>query len=61
MTEHSRVAIIDPPVGPASPPDEIEAWLRELERLREEMPDCPVVSAEIRAACRWLSLSKQRQ
>lgn len=52
-------AIIDPPVTAFSEPDEIRAWLEELDRLREEYADDPetvnAIDVELAMARGWLA------
>lgn len=47
----SDFMVIDPPVGPYSPIEEIEAWIRELEAMPPSKPrdDC------LREAREWLA------
>lgn len=48
--------IIDPPVGPYSEPEAIEAWLEEL----REMPENDDVQAAIDQAEGWLDAARKR-
>lgn len=43
--------LIDPPVWPWSPPDEICAWIKEL----ESMPQIPAVPEALADARSWLA------
>lgn len=43
--------LIDPPVGPYSPVEDIKAWIAELKR----MPERPEVIDAIRQAESWIS------
>jgi len=53
----ARSVLIDPPVGPYSPPEEIRAWIEELEeRLEdvEEKEDRQAHREAIERAQRWM-------
>lgn len=43
--------LIDPPVGPYSPVDDIKSWIGELKR----MPERPEVDEAIREAELWIT------
>ncbi len=53
--------IIDPPVTPFSPPDEIRAWLRALTSLRADTPENSpareTVDEAIAMATEWLAMA----
>ena len=51
--------LIDPPVGPWDPPDEIRAWIERLEEMRVGYEGEPValsaVERSLQSARTWLS------
>ncbi len=49
--------LIDPPVGPYHPPEEIELWLKEL----SQMPDSPEATEAIEEANGWLEEARERE
>ena len=60
----SQNVIIDPPVHPYSAPDELRAWLHELEEKRaglEGETELEVVEKALEDARRWLGLAEEME
>ena len=55
----AQTIIIDPPVSPYSEPAEIEAWIDDLEALREKFAGdegaLPTIEQALEEARRWLA------
>lgn len=50
--------LIDPPVDPFSPVEDLRAWISELGTLTPRLPEVDAAMAEAR---RWLALAEQRE
>ncbi len=59
MREEPPTMLIDPPVTPFSPPEEIEAWIEECRRMQKERPDEPVWEDLLAEARRYLETSRE--
>ena len=55
--------LIDPPVGPYDPPDEVQGWIDRLEEMRTKYEGEPValraVERSLNYARRWLELAQE--
>jgi hypothetical protein len=54
-SEKTDYTIIDPPVGPYSPQDEIKSWVAELRGMDQTQAD---VQASLKEAEGWLHLKR---
>lgn len=59
MTEKQRFWLIDPPVTPFSPPEEIEAWIEECRRMLKKYPDDADWIDALESAQRYLETSRE--